>query len=104
MIIALIALFVTLSGTASAAGNLITGIQVKDHSIGLIDLSKATVAALHGTKGDPGAQGDRGPLGDTGPQVRVARKVRRGREGRRVHRARRVRRALRSRAGAAPSP
>jgi Collagen triple helix repeat (20 copies) len=74
MIAALIALFVALGGTAAASGGLITGSQIKNHSIGLIDLSKATVKRLHGskraqgTKGDTGPQGPQGQQGSQGPQ------------------------------------
>lgn len=63
MIVALIALFVALSGSAVAAGGLITGKQIKDHSIGLADISNSAAAQL---KGQPGAIGPQGPVGLTG--------------------------------------
>lgn len=50
-------------GGATAAG-LITGRQIKDHSIGVVDLKKKAQALLHGRRG---AQGPAGPAGPTGP-------------------------------------
>lgn len=68
MIVALIALFVALSGTAIAAAPTITGLQIKDHSIGLVDISNTTVAKLHGLRGPAGDQGPEGTPGVAGSQ------------------------------------
>ena len=66
MIVALVALFAALSGTAVAAGTgLITGAQIKDHSIGLNDIAPQAVAKL---RGHAGARGPVGPIGPTGAQ------------------------------------
>jgi hypothetical protein len=67
MVIALVALAVALSGTAIAAAPLITGAQIKDRSIGLNDLSPATIAKLRGQVGPPGPQGVPGAQGPAGP-------------------------------------
>jgi hypothetical protein len=72
-VIALLALFVALTGTAYASG-LISGRQIKNHSIPAKKLTKSAVRSLHGQRGPagtPGAtgpKGDPGPKGDTGPQ------------------------------------
>jgi hypothetical protein len=70
-VIALLALFVALSGTATAAGvALITGKQIKDGSIGLADLSPRAKAGLRGARGPQGRQGvpgSQGSPGATGP-------------------------------------
>jgi hypothetical protein len=67
-IIALLALFVALTGTATAAGvALITGKQIKDGSIGLADLSPRAKAGLKGARGPQGPQGAQGPQGLVGP-------------------------------------
>jgi hypothetical protein len=68
MVVALIALFVALSGTAVAHPGLITGAQIKDRSLTLKDLSRATVAALRGRAGPAGPRGAQGPVGATGAQ------------------------------------
>jgi hypothetical protein len=70
MVIALIALAVALSGTAVAAAPMITGQQIKDHSIGMVDISTLAVAKLRGLRGAegvPGAVGPEGPIGPVGP-------------------------------------
>jgi hypothetical protein len=67
MVVALLALFVSLGGSALAAKGLITGAQIKDHSIGTVDLSRAAVARLHGAAGAPGAPGPPGAAGAPGP-------------------------------------
>jgi hypothetical protein len=78
MVIASIALFVALVGTAAAGSvALITGAQIKNGSIGLADLSKKTKRSLKGQRGArgvrgvtgaPGANGLPGPAGPAGPQ------------------------------------
>ena len=67
MIVALIALFAALAGTATAAGTavLITSKQIKDGSIQLADMSPTTKKAL---KGERGPRGYTGFTGLTGPQ------------------------------------
>jgi collagen triple helix repeat protein len=67
MIVALVALFVALSGTAVAASGLVTGEQIKNHSIGVIDLSTSAVKQLRGHDGESGIMGQPGPIGATGP-------------------------------------
>ncbi len=57
MTVALIALGVALGGSAVAGNDLITGAQIKDHSIGLNDLSATAVARLRGRPGPPGPPG-----------------------------------------------
>jgi Collagen triple helix repeat (20 copies) len=68
MVVALIALFVALSGTAVAQRGLITGAQIKDRSLTLKDLSRGTVTALRGKRGPAGRRGAQGPVGATGAQ------------------------------------
>jgi hypothetical protein len=63
MVVACLALFVALSGTAVAASGLITSAQIKDHTIKPVDLSGAAISSLKGKKG---ATGPRGPTGLTG--------------------------------------
>lgn len=53
-------------GGATAAG-LIGGKQIRNHSIGLIDLKKSAQKALKGQRGLPGAAGPAGPQGPPGP-------------------------------------
>jgi hypothetical protein len=65
--IALLALFVALGGTATAAA-LITGAQIKNGSIQVIDLSAKARAALKGQRGPRGATGPAGAQGLAGAQ------------------------------------
>jgi hypothetical protein len=71
MVVALIALFVALTSTATATV-LITGKQIKDGSIQLRDLSPKAKLALKGQRGPrgytglPGTAGPAGPAGATG--------------------------------------
>lgn len=67
LIVALIALFVSLGGTATAAGLLITSRQIKDRTIQVVDISPRAVATLRGKEGPPGPQGPQGPQGNAGP-------------------------------------
>jgi hypothetical protein len=70
--VAVIALIAAMSGSAFAASQ-ITGSQIKDGTIGVKDLSKKAVAALHGARGQrgrdgtDGERGRQGQKGDTGP-------------------------------------
>jgi hypothetical protein len=66
-ILAAIALFVALTGTAVAGANaLITGAQIKNGSIGLADLSGSAKAALKGKRGPAGQRGAAGLAGPAG--------------------------------------
>ena len=70
LVISLIALFVALGGTAYASG-LISGSQIKNHSIPARKLTRPAIKSLHGQRGPIGPQGlkgDPGPKGDTGLQ------------------------------------
>ncbi len=56
-------------GGATAAGR-ITGLQIRDHTIGLVDLKKTAQKALRGQRGLrglPGPAGAAGPQGPPGP-------------------------------------
>jgi hypothetical protein len=66
MTVALIALFVALTGSAAAGSGLITGAQIKDHSIGINDLALSAVSKLRGHAGPAGAAGPSGPAGPAG--------------------------------------
>ena len=68
MIVAMIALAVTLSGTAMAGtAKLITSSsQIKNGSIRLVDMNPFAIAALKGERGATGAQGATGTTGDVG--------------------------------------
>ena len=65
-ILAMIALFVALAGTATAGTALITGAQIKNGSIGLADMSPKAKAALKGARGPQGPAGRMGPMGAAG--------------------------------------
>jgi hypothetical protein len=77
MIVAMIALFVALSGTAVATTSaLITGNQIKNNSITGIDVKnksltakdfRGSVRGARGPAGPTGPAGPAGPKGDTGP-------------------------------------
>ena len=66
--IALVALFVSLAGTATAARVLITSKDIKDNTIQVVDISKGTQALLKGNAGPRGPQGLQGPQGAQGAQ------------------------------------
>jgi len=65
MVVALLALVIAMSGSAVAA-TLITGRQIKDHTIQTRDISKRALKALKGQPGKTGPQGLQGPKGDPG--------------------------------------
>ncbi|WP_026910906.1 hypothetical protein [Patulibacter minatonensis] len=76
LLVALLALFVALGGTATAAALIdgkrirsgtVTGKQVKNRSLTSSDLSASTVKALQGRAGATGATGAVGPAGAAGP-------------------------------------
>lgn len=67
---ALAAVFAVAAGSATAGPTvkkLITGQDIKDGSIGLVDLSSSTKTNLKGQRGAAGQQGSQGAKGDTGP-------------------------------------
>jgi hypothetical protein len=70
LIVACIALIVAFGGVSYAAvaipKNSVGSAQVMNGSLQKVDLSKKTVAALHGAKGAQGVQGTEGPKGATG--------------------------------------
>jgi len=67
MVVALVSLFVALSGVAAAGtAALINGSQIKDHTIGLSKLTPGTIAALKGRPGPAGPAGAAGPAGPAG--------------------------------------
>jgi hypothetical protein len=66
LIIAAALILAAAVGGATAAG-LITGKQIKNHSIQLVDLSKKAQKALRGKRGPEGPQGTQGPQGPQGP-------------------------------------
>ena len=78
-VVATLALVISLTGTATAAtvtlitgrdvkNGSLTGADVRDHSVGLRDLSPRAIAALRGANGDAGAVGPQGAPGTAGPQ------------------------------------
>jgi hypothetical protein len=75
MVVALIALGAALGGSAVAAGDLVTGAQIKDHSIGLNDLSYRAIARLSGHQGPRGRRGLQGRTGPTGPAGTIGGKL-----------------------------
>jgi hypothetical protein len=85
-VIASIALFVALAGTATAGTALITGAQIKNGTIGLADLSataKTSLRGLRGPAGSAGANGAAGPQGVAGPQGAQGPQGERGQAGER---------------------
>jgi len=66
--VALLALFVALGGTSYAAAALISGSQIKPHSIPKNRLTNKAIAQLKGNRGPRGAQGAQGNPGPTGAQ------------------------------------
>jgi hypothetical protein len=68
LVVALIALLIAVGGPAAAAvSKLITGKQIKDGSIGLVDLSVKAKQVLRGQAGAQGPTGPQGPVGSPGP-------------------------------------
>lgn len=62
-LISALALFVALGGTAAWASGLISGSQIKNHSIAEKKLTKAAVKSLRGERGPAGPAGPEGPAG-----------------------------------------
>ena len=68
-VIAMLALFIALAGTATAGtAVLITGKQIKNGSIGVVDLSATAKRALKGQRGPQGPPGQQGLSGLQGLQ------------------------------------
>jgi hypothetical protein len=65
--VVLAVLVFALSVGGATAASLITGRQIKDHSIGYVDLKKKAQALLRGHRGAQGPQGLPGPVGPPGP-------------------------------------
>lgn len=63
VVIAAFGLLTLGGGLSAAASHLITGKDIKNHSIGYVDLSKSAVKKLHGANG---ARGPKGPSGAAG--------------------------------------
>ena len=68
MVVAVLAIVIATAGTASATTALITSHQIKNGTIGLVDISKQARKALHGRTGKTGKTGAAGPQGAQGPQ------------------------------------
>jgi hypothetical protein len=64
--IASLALFVALGGTAAFASGLISGAQIKDHTIPAKKLTNSAIKSLRGQRGPAGQTGATGPAGATG--------------------------------------
>jgi hypothetical protein len=65
-VLALVALFVAMTGTATAGVAAITSAQIANHSIKLVDMHPSAVKALRGKRGPRGATGASGAPGATG--------------------------------------
>jgi hypothetical protein len=63
-----IALTLLITTGAFAANKMLTGANIKNGSIGIVDLSKTAKAALKGQPGEKGATGEKGETGAAGPQ------------------------------------
>jgi Collagen triple helix repeat (20 copies) len=75
LVVAMLALFVALTGTAVATTSaLITGKQIKNSSITGLDVKNKSLTpkdfrgSVRGARGLPGASGAQGPTGPSGPQ------------------------------------
>lgn len=66
-IIASLALFVSLGSGAALASGLISGRQIKNHTVAENKLTKSAVQALRGHRGLQGLQGEKGDTGAPGP-------------------------------------
>jgi hypothetical protein len=70
IVLAVLVLAVTAGGATAA--HLITGRQIKNHSIGIADLTYKAQKLLHGRTGRQGPAGPAGPPGPAGPASTVA--------------------------------
>lgn len=61
------AIVFALSVGGATAASLITGKQIRNHTVGVIDLKKTAVQSLRGQRGLRGAMGPAGPAGPQGP-------------------------------------
>jgi hypothetical protein len=68
LIAAVVAAIVASGATTAATTDLITGAQIKNGSIGLVDLSASAKRALRGQRGQRGQSGPVGPPGPPGMQ------------------------------------
>jgi hypothetical protein len=66
-ILAAVAVFVALGGGAAVAGGLISGKQLRNHSVPQWKLTGQAISSLRGQQGPVGLQGPQGPQGATGP-------------------------------------
>jgi hypothetical protein len=67
-IIAGVAMFLALGGGAAAYANgMISGSQIRNHSIGEKKLTRAAISSLRGDRGRGGRRGPAGPPGPAGP-------------------------------------
>jgi hypothetical protein len=65
--LAVVAFVLALSVGGATAAGIISGRQIKNHSIGLAKLTKKAQKALRGQRGPQGLQGPAGPAGPPGP-------------------------------------
>ena len=65
--VALVLVGLILSGSAFAAGALVTSAQIKNGTIQLVDLSPTAIKSLRGQDGRDGVDGQSGPAGPPGP-------------------------------------
>ena len=61
-----VALTLLITTGAFAANKMLTGADIKNGSIGIVDLSKSAKAALKGQPGEKGATGEKGETGAKG--------------------------------------
>jgi hypothetical protein len=66
-LVAYLALFVALSGTAFAATDFINGAQIRPHTIARNRLTSSAIQQLRGNRGPQGLRGTTGPRGQVGP-------------------------------------
>jgi hypothetical protein len=57
-----------ITSSSQVKNGVLTGGDIKNHSLGLADLSKGAHSALKGARGSKGATGAQGPKGNTGAQ------------------------------------
>ena len=63
-----VALTLLITTGAFAANKMLTGANIKNGTIGVVDLSKSAKAALKGQPGEKGVTGEKGEIGAAGPQ------------------------------------
>lgn len=76
-VMASIAVFIALGGSSYAAIKItgrnvvdgsLTGRDIKNRSVGVVDLGRGAIKSLKGSKGEGGERGPQGPQGPAGPQ------------------------------------